>query len=67
MFENLGDLLCTITGFDSFSLQPNAGAAGEYAGLMVIRAYHMVTSFILNLDLILPNNLLFNCIKLKSE
>lgn len=42
MFKNLGDLLCTITGFDSFSLQPNAGAAGEYAGLMVIRAYHMV-------------------------
>ncbi|KAG6423397.1 hypothetical protein SASPL_113792 [Salvia splendens] len=40
MFKNLGDLLCTITGFDSFSLQPNAGAAGEYAGLMVIRAYH---------------------------
>lgn len=42
MFNNLGDLLCTITGFDSFSLQPNAGAAGEYAGLMVIRAYHRV-------------------------
>ncbi|WJX09634.1 glycine dehydrogenase (aminomethyl-transferring) [Trifolium repens] len=41
MFNNLGDLLCTITGFDSFSLQPNAGAAGEYAGLMVIRAYHV--------------------------
>ncbi|KAL5769065.1 hypothetical protein ACOSP7_015621 [Xanthoceras sorbifolium] len=40
MFTNLGELLCTITGFDSFSLQPNAGAAGEYAGLMVIRAYH---------------------------
>ncbi|KAL3498613.1 hypothetical protein ACH5RR_041345 [Cinchona calisaya] len=40
MFKNLGELLCTITGFDSFSLQPNAGAAGEYAGLMVIRAYH---------------------------
>ncbi|KAJ6801971.1 glycine dehydrogenase (decarboxylating), mitochondrial [Iris pallida] len=40
MFKNLGDLLCTITGFDSMSLQPNAGAAGEYAGLMVIRAYH---------------------------
>ena len=42
MFRDLGDLLCTITGFDSFSLQPNAGAAGEYAGLMVIRAYHFV-------------------------
>ncbi|KAJ0985491.1 hypothetical protein J5N97_003847 [Dioscorea zingiberensis] len=41
MFDNLGKLLCTITGFDSFSLQPNAGAAGEYAGLMVIRAYHL--------------------------
>ncbi|KAG1367558.1 glycine dehydrogenase (decarboxylating), mitochondrial [Cocos nucifera] len=41
MFKDLGELLCTITGFDSFSLQPNAGAAGEYAGLMVIRAYHM--------------------------
>lgn len=42
MFNNLGEWLCTITGFDSFSLQPNAGAAGEYAGLMVIRAYHKV-------------------------
>lgn len=40
MFKDLGELLCDITGFDSFSLQPNAGAAGEYAGLMVIRAYH---------------------------
>jgi len=40
MFDDLGNLLCTITGFDSFSLQPNAGAAREYAGLMVIRAYH---------------------------
>lgn len=43
MFNDLGDLLCELTGFDSFSLQPNAGAAGEYAGLMVIRAYHMVS------------------------
>lgn len=40
MFNVLGQLLCEITGFDSFSLQPNSGAAGEYAGLMVIRAYH---------------------------
>eukprot|EP00252_Welwitschia_mirabilis_P010136 TRINITY_DN23274_c0_g1_i1.p1 TRINITY_DN23274_c0_g1~~TRINITY_DN23274_c0_g1_i1.p1 ORF type:complete len:731 (-),score=126.80 TRINITY_DN23274_c0_g1_i1:421-2310(-) len=40
LFEDLGKLLCDVTGFDSFSLQPNAGAAGEYAGLMVIRAYH---------------------------
>ncbi|KAG8769083.1 glycine decarboxylase subunit P [Ceratobasidium sp. 428] len=32
--------LCTITGFAACSLQPNSGAAGEYAGLNVIRAYH---------------------------
>ena len=42
MFEDLGAMLAEITGFDSVSLQPNAGAAGEYAGLMVIRAYHQV-------------------------
>lgn len=42
MFADLGDFLCEITGFDSMSLQPNAGAAGEYAGLMAIRAYHDV-------------------------
>lgn len=46
MFNDLGDMLCTITGFDSFSLQPNAGAAGEYAGLMVIRAYHKVQHYL---------------------
>ncbi len=33
--------LAVITGFDSCSLQPNSGAAGEYAGLMVIRNYFL--------------------------
>ena len=33
--------LCTVTGFDAVSLQPNAGAQGEYAGLLAIRAYHL--------------------------
>lgn len=33
--------LCEITRFDACSLQPNSGAQGEYAGLMVIRAYHL--------------------------
>ncbi len=33
--------LCEITGFAAMSLQPNSGAQGEYAGLMVIRAYHI--------------------------
>lgn len=32
--------LAVITGFDATSLQPNSGAQGEYAGLMVIRAFH---------------------------
>lgn len=32
--------LAVITGFAACSLQPNSGAAGEYTGLMVIRAYH---------------------------
>mmetsp|Transcript_17635 Transcript_17635/g.21130 ORF Transcript_17635/g.21130 Transcript_17635/m.21130 type:complete len:1034 (+) Transcript_17635:132-3233(+) len=40
LFDDLADQLCTITGFDSMSLQPNSGATGEYAGLMSIRGYH---------------------------
>lgn len=40
MFKDLGMQLCSITGFDAMSLQPNSGATGEYAGLMTIRAYH---------------------------
>lgn len=38
--NELGKDLCEITGFHSMSFQPNSGAQGEYAGLMVIRAYH---------------------------
>ncbi len=41
MIKNLEDYLMEITGFSGVSLQPNSGAQGEYAGLMVIRAYHM--------------------------
>jgi glycine dehydrogenase len=40
IFKNLNDWLCEVTGFAAMSLQPNSGAQGEYAGLMVIRAYH---------------------------
>jgi len=40
MFDNLSKYLCAITGFAGVSLQPNSGAQGEYAGLLVIRAYH---------------------------
>ena len=40
MIAELERDLSEITGFHSVSLQPNSGAQGEYAGLMVIRAYH---------------------------
>lgn len=41
MIKEIEQDLATITGFHSCSLQPNSGAAGEYAGLMTIRAYHI--------------------------
>lgn len=40
MFAQLEKDLCEATGFAGVSLQPNSGAQGEYAGLMVIKAYH---------------------------
>jgi glycine dehydrogenase len=40
LFKQLETWLAEITGFAGVSLQPNAGSAGEYAGLLVIRAYH---------------------------
>ena len=40
VFREVERALCEITGFAAVSLQPNSGAQGEYAGLMVIRAYH---------------------------
>lgn len=38
--DELESMLCAATGYDSVSLQPNAGSQGEYAGLLAIRAYH---------------------------
>lgn len=40
VLKELEQHLSTITGFAATSLQPNSGAQGEYAGLMIIRAYH---------------------------
>ena len=40
LINELNDWLSAITGFAKMSFQPNSGAQGEYAGLMVIRAYH---------------------------
>jgi glycine dehydrogenase len=39
LIDELADALCEITGYDSVSLQPNAGSQGELAGLLAIRAY----------------------------
>ncbi|HQT74325.1 MAG TPA: aminomethyl-transferring glycine dehydrogenase [Acidiphilium sp.] len=40
MIADLEAKLCLITGYDAFSMQPNSGAQGEYAGLLTIKAYH---------------------------
>jgi len=40
MIAELEQMLCTVTGYDAISLQPNAGSQGEYAGLLAIQAYH---------------------------
>ena len=41
LFQQLEDSLAEITGFAGISLQPNAGSQGEYAGLLVIRAWYL--------------------------
>jgi glycine dehydrogenase len=41
MIDDLSAKLCQITGYDAFSMQPNSGAQGEYAGLLTIRNYHI--------------------------
>ena len=40
VIDELERMLCTLTGFDAVSLQPNAGSQGEYAGLLAIKHYH---------------------------
>ncbi len=40
LIDDLKAKLCTITGYDAMSMQPNSGAQGEYAGLLAIRSYH---------------------------
>jgi glycine dehydrogenase len=40
LIEDTERMMCAATGYAAVSLQPNAGSQGEYAGLLVIRAYH---------------------------
>jgi len=41
LINELGSWLVRLTGFDDISMQPNSGAQGEYAGLLLIRAFHL--------------------------
>ena len=41
LIDELSNWLIQITGFDAITMQPNSGAQGEYAGLMIIRAHHL--------------------------
>jgi glycine dehydrogenase len=41
VISELEEALCEVTGFPAISFQPNSGASGEYAGLMVINRYHV--------------------------
>jgi len=40
VLHRMEGMLCEITGFDAFTLQPSAGANGELVGMMLVRAYH---------------------------
>ncbi|MGR3454390.1 aminomethyl-transferring glycine dehydrogenase [Pseudooceanicola sp.] len=40
LIDDLSAKLCDVTGYDAFSMQPNSGAQGEYAGLLTIAGYH---------------------------
>ncbi len=56
MFSQLEADLCACTGFAAVSLQPNSGAQGEYAGLMVIKAYHESRGDVNRTTMIIPSS-----------
>jgi len=56
MFKELEKDLCECTGFAAMSLQPNSGAQGEYAGLMVIKAYHEANGDMGRNKMIIPSS-----------
>jgi glycine dehydrogenase len=56
MLTELEKDLCACTGFAAVSLQPNSGAQGEYAGLMVIKAYHESRGDMNRTKMIIPSS-----------
>ena len=56
MLDQLAKDLCECTGFAGMSLQPNSGAQGEYAGLMVIKAFHEANGDFNRTKIIIPSS-----------
>lgn len=56
MLDSLSESLAEITGFAEVSLQPNAGSAGEYAGLLAIRGYHLDNGDAQRVDCLIPTS-----------
>lgn len=56
MIAQLEKDLCECTGFAGVSMQPNSGAQGEYAGLMVIKAYHESRGDVNRTKIIIPSS-----------
>ncbi len=56
VMDELSDYLCAITGMDAFTLQPAAGAHGEFTGIMLIKAYHMSRNDTLRTKIIVPDS-----------
>ncbi len=56
VMDELSDDLCAITGMDAFTLQPAAGAHGEFTGIMLIKAYHMSRSDTARTKIIVPDS-----------
>jgi len=56
LLSNLGASLCEITGMDGFTLQPSAGAHGEFTGLLLIHAYHSDRKDLKRTKVIVPDS-----------
>jgi glycine dehydrogenase subunit 2 len=56
LLSNLSTSLCEITGMDGFTLQPSAGAHGEFTGLLLINAYHRDRNDLKRTKVIVPDS-----------
>ena len=56
LMYNLSKMLCEITGMDEVTLQPSAGAHGEFTGLMIIRKYHESRGDLKRTKVIVPDS-----------